>query len=112
MQEQGKALSIGEWIAKAAVAAYGVLKLKPWEFEELSIMDFNQMLDAHNEAKQAERWETAYWVSQLISVHTKRAVTPEALMEPFNQKTREDILAEREAFFREFGKQRKEALNG
>ncbi len=75
-------------------------------------MELVKLLEAREEAEQAERWERAYWFANLMSVHTKRPVTPERLMRPFKKpKTGAQIAAERERFFEDFSRQRK-ALTG
>ena len=101
------------WYRMAKTLAYGELKLKPWELDELSVFDFNDMVDAVNDIRQACRWETAYWVANIISPHLKRPAKAETLMKPFlKEKTKAERAQERENFFAGFEKQRKEAENG
>ena len=103
-------MSIIAWIDKAKVLAYGVLKLKPWEFEELTLFEFSEMVEAFNEVKMAERWEFAYWVANIVSPHLKKPVKAEVLMAPFLKPVKNaDRAKDAEEFFAEFAKQRKEA---
>lgn len=102
--------SVLRWRKKAASAAYGILKLKPWEFDRLTFFDFYDMLGAWKEAKESERWEQAYWIVNLMNPHLKRPIKPDVLMKPFTSpKTSAETAAERAEFFRSFNKQRKEA---
>ena len=102
------------------IPAYAIFKLRPWEFDELSVGEFNDMIDAYNEMKESSRWETAYWVALLMSTQTSKPVQPKALLKPFSKpKTAADIIDEREEFFREFEaerqeieRRRKEEING
>lgn len=67
------------------------------------------MVNAYHEVKMGRMWEQAYWVSNLISIHTKKPVTAKTLMKPFiKKKDAEQIKKEREQFFNDFDKQRKE----
>lgn len=103
-------LSIRAWCDKAKPLAYGVLRLRPWEFEKLSLMDFHDMLNAADEAKISERWEKSYWVATIISPHLKHGAKAEDIMKPFlKQKTKEEKIKETEAFFENFYRLRKEA---
>lgn len=105
-------MSVCRWIAAAIVPAYGIFRLKPYEFEELTIREFNQMVDAYQQVKMGAMWEQAYWVSNLMSIHTKKPVSPKTLMKPFiKKKTIEEIKRERDQFFEDFEKQRKEDHN-
>ena len=113
MGEGDGCVSMAAWYRTAKTLAYGELKLKPWELEELSVFDFNDMVDAVNDIRQARRWETAYWVANIISPHLKRPAKAETLMKPFlKEKSKEERAQEREDFFAEFEKPRKEAENG
>ncbi len=101
------------WYSQAKILAYGDLMLKPWELDKLSIFEFNDMIDARNEMRQARRWETAYWVSNIISPHLKRPAKAETLMKPFiKEKSKEERVQECEDFFASFERQRKEVGNG
>lgn len=106
-------VSMAAWYSSAKTLAYGDLMLRPWELDRLSVFEFNDMVDARNEMRQARRWETAYWVANIISPHLKRPAKAETLMKPFiREKTKEERTQEREDFFASFERQRKEAGNG
>ena len=106
-------ISVIKWIAEVKTVAYGYLKLKPWEFEMLSIIDFEDMYEAYAQAHERELWEQAYWVSNMISVHTKHGVTAEQIMKPFiKEKSAQQKGLEAERFFVEFKKQQDLAKKG
>lgn len=95
------------------MVAYGALKLKPEELYALTPLELEEMLDAHEKQELKRRWETAYWVSHLMSIHTKKVVKPDNLMKPFlPQKTAAEIKEERAEFFKGFELQRKGETNG
>lgn len=101
------------WYNAAKTLAFGELRLKPWEFDRLSVFEFNDMVDACNEIRMAKRWETAYWVANIISPHLRKPAKAGTLMQPFlKQKTKEEQARERERFYADFERQRKEAGNG
>lgn len=105
-------MSMSKWINSAVIPAYGIFKLRPKDFEELTIREFNQMVDAYQQVKMGRLWENAYWVSNLMSIHTKKPVLPKQLMKAFfKEKSIEEIKKEREEFFDDFEKQRKEERN-
>lgn len=45
------------WYNAAKTLAFGELRLKPWEFDRLSVFEFNDMVDACNEIRMAKRWK-------------------------------------------------------
>lgn len=96
-------------MAKAKLVAYGVLGLRPWEFDELSVMDFNEMVDGHNQKAMADKWVMAYWTANIMNVSIKHPVSPSELMRPFTKNTGVSRAKDAEAFFTEFAAQREEA---
>lgn len=101
-------MSIIHWMDKAKVHAYGLLRLKPWEFEKLTIFDFLDMVNAYDEVKTNERRETAYWVANIISPHLKHPAKVDELVKPFMRKpTASQRAEEAEEFFRQFEENRK-----
>ena len=96
-------------MAKAKLVAYGVLGLKPWEFDELSVMDFNEMVDGYNQKTMADRWAMAYWTANIMNVSIKHPVSPSELMKPFTKDAGRTRAKDAEAFFAEFERQRREA---
>ena len=112
------------WYNAAKTLAFGELRLKPWELDRLSVFEFNDMVDACNEIRMAKRWETAYWEARVkqywdcfwlgsaLAIILKPAKAG-TLMRPFlKQKTKEEQARERERFYADFERQRKEAGNG
>ena len=96
-------VSIFKWMDKAKVHAYGLLHLKPWEFEKLTIFDFLDMLNAYDVVKTNERREIAYWVANIISPHLKRPAKVDELVKPFLKKpTKSQKADEAEQFFKQF----------
>lgn len=84
------------------------MRLKPDELYSLTPMELDKMLSAHEKAELARRWETAYWVANMLNIHLKKKVRTERLMQPFlPKKTSGAIAAERDKFFEEFGQKRK-----
>ena len=93
--------------------AYGYLKLRPWEFDRLSIFEFWDMLNGYYEALTESRWEKAYWTVNIISPYLKSPVKAETLMKPFlKPKTKATVAREAQEFFADFARQRKEIENG
>lgn len=65
------------------------------------------MFDAYEEAHERHLWETAYWVSNLISVHTKKGVRADRLMKPFIKvKSAKQKASEAQEFFAKFQAER------
>jgi hypothetical protein len=92
--------------------AYGHLKLKPNEFYEMDLNDFEDMRTAHEQAETERRWEMAYWVCNMISPHLgKGKVSVNSLVKPFLPK-KEIVRTKEECenFFEDFYKQRKEVM--
>lgn len=76
-------------------------------------MEFSAMLDALKIADARRREETAYWISNIMNCFTKKPVKPSDLLRPFEPpKSSAEIIAERDEFFKNFTKQRKEANHG
>lgn len=72
-------------------------------------MELEKLLKAKNRREEEARWDMAYWVSNMVSVHTKRPVTVNALMQPFSrEKTVGQKQMESEQFFEDFKMQREE----
>ena len=59
--------SIFEWCEIANASAYGLMGLKPWEFDELTIMEFYAMLDGCYEYKLGERRAAAWFVANIMA---------------------------------------------
>lgn len=106
-------MSVIKWMADVKVVAYGVFKLKPWEFERLSIIEFEDMYEAYEEVHERDLWEQAYWVANMISVHTKHGVATNKLMKPFLKKPSAATKGqEAEQFFADFKQQQMAAKKG
>ena len=85
--------------------------LKPWEFDELTIMEFYAMLDGCYEYKLGERRAAAWFVANIMasSGNYKHGIDIEKLLAPFvKKKNAAQIDYEKEQFFDEFFEQRKE----
>ena len=95
--------SFHEWLKWAEEVAYGMLELLPAQFYTLSPMELDRMAECRFKSEPGKRWEKAYWIACLMSVHTKKPVRTEKLMRPFiPKKTAAQMTAERDAFFEEF----------
>lgn len=69
------------------------------------------MVKAYSKNRMNKLWERAYFVAEIINNcrNVNETTKLEKLMKPFlPEKTAEEIKAEREAFFKDFYKQRKE----
>lgn len=85
--------------------------LKPEEFYRLTPGELDKMVKAYSKNRMNKLWERAYFVAEIINNcrNVKETTKLEKLMKPFlPEKTAEEIKAEREAFFKDFYKQRKE----
>lgn len=92
-----------------------MLGLKPWEFYKLSPLQLDKMVKAKQKVRTAERLEMSYFAWQVANMcrQIKDPMKFEEMAKPFlPQKTAEEIKAEREAFFEDFDRQRKEVENG
>ena len=75
----------------------------------MDLNDFDDMLNAYEQAELTRRWEMAYWVCNMVSPHVgKGKVSTQGLMKPFLPK-KEIIRTSEECdeFFDNFYKQRK-----
>ncbi len=73
------------------------------QFYALNLFEVKELLDAWQEQRLEEMWKTAYWVSCLMDIHLKKAVTPKELMKPFlPDTTAEEVQADREYFIKKF----------
>jgi hypothetical protein len=77
------------------------------------------MAAAHEDALLEQRWETAYWLGNLMTIvavgpqKKPKGYRADALMKPFlPRKTGTEIANERRKFFEDFERKRRAALNG
>lgn len=64
---------------------------------------------SHNKRLERQRWDMAYWISNLLSIHTRHPVQPYELMKPFiNSIDAEKERADAKEFFANFYKERRE----
>ena len=61
---------------------------------------------SHNKRLERQRWDMAYWISNLLSIHTRHPVQPYELMKPFINSI--DARADAKEFFDNFYKERRE----
>lgn len=67
------------------------------------------MLHAYELRVEQQRWDMAYWVANMVSVHTKKPIQPTSLMEPLlPKKSLGEKKKETEEFFKSFERQRNE----
>lgn len=80
----------------------------------LSPLDLIEMYEAVMDDEQQKRWETAYWINNLLNIQIpkdKKRIKVQDLMRPFlPQKTKYEKEEEKREFYRRFQRQRKEAL--
>lgn len=90
-----------------------MLGLRPHEFYHLTPLELWKMIDAHEEAELARRYETAYWIANLMNTQVRKKIRVDHLMAPFiRKKTKAEKVDERDAFFASFKKQQEEAAHG
>lgn len=77
--------SVAEWIESAEGIAYGVLNLKPREFEELQPHEFENLLRGYEARRAEENKQRAYWTANLMNCWIKNPITPKDLWEPLIQ---------------------------
>lgn len=76
-------------------------------------MQFEKMLKAKEQAELARRYEQAYWTAWMVNVHLKKKIKVEQLVHPFvPKKTTAQKVSERDRFFEEFKRKRKEEADG
>lgn len=88
-----------------------MLGLRPNDFYELTPGELDKMVKSKNKVRTVELMASSYFVTQIINNcrQVKEPVRFEQIAKPFlPEKTSEEIKAERETFFKDFGKQRKE----
>ena len=108
MEQYDAAPSFFEWLEWAEEMAYGRLRLMPEQLYKLTPMELGKMLYAYEKQLELERWDMAYWVANMVSVHTKRPVQPQTLMAPLlPKKTPGEKKKEAQEFFRSFREQQK-----
>ncbi len=93
----GSPLCVNAYIHSLAPIIYGQLHLLPDQVDALTFLDIDDMKRGVEKEEMRKRWETAYWVANLMSPHIKGGITPEKLMEPFlPEKTETEMLDEKE----------------
>lgn len=55
------------WIEKAKPIAYGELALRPWEFGQLTINEFNAMVRGYDTRRRLQLEQEATWVAHLLN---------------------------------------------
>jgi len=108
MGQYDTAPSFFEWLEWAEEVAYGKLRLLPEQFYRLTPIELEKMLKAYEHQLEQRRWDMAYWVANMISVHTKKTVQPQTLMAPLlPKKSLGEKKKEAEDFFQSFREQQK-----
>lgn len=81
--------------------AYGLLALKPWEFERLQPYEYQLLVEGAVWRMERREEIAAYFVSSMMNPHLKKPIRPQALIAPLrgSRQTKED----REYFKKEFG---------
>lgn len=76
-------------------------------------MELWKMVEAREEAEQAQRYERAYWVANIMNTQVRKKIRIERLIAPFiRPKTKAEKVEERDDFFASFKKQQEEASHG
>lgn len=97
--------SIEAWIENAEPVAYGMLSLKPREFEELQIQEFNAMVQGHLRQKRKQDEMQAYFTywQLLPQLGGKTSITPADILAPLYPDVKPDPKEEREELLKVFG---------
>ncbi len=97
--------SIEAWIENAEPVAYGMLSLKPREFEELQIQEFNAMVQGHLRRKRKQDEMQAYFTywQLLPQLGSKTSITPADILAPLYPDVKPDPKEEREELLKVFG---------
>lgn len=93
------------WIENAEPVAYGMLSLKPREFEELQIQEFNAMVQGHLRRKRRQDEMQAYFTywQLLPQLGSKTSITPADILAPLYPDVKPDPKEEREELLKVFG---------
>lgn len=76
----------------------------------MSPMELSKLIDGYQVRREDQAFTTAWFVSNMISVHTKHPVPAKELARPFlHEKTGGERERERKAFLESFKSQREEA---
>ncbi len=95
--ETSPPLCVNAYIHSLAPVLYGRLHLLPEQVDALTFLDIDEMKRGVEKEEMRKRWETAYWVANLIQPHVKDTITAEMLMKPFlPEKTETEMLDEKE----------------
>lgn len=58
-----------QWVAKAELIAYGPLGLKPWEFERLTVREFDLLCKGYEMRARDRDMRLAYFFTMATNVH-------------------------------------------
>lgn len=94
-----------EWVEAAEPVAYGMLNLKPYEFEEMQIREFNAMVQGHLRRKRKQDEMQAYFTywQLLPQLGSKTSITPADILAPLYPDVKPDPKEEREELLKVFG---------
>lgn len=85
--------------------AYGLLALKPWEFERLQPYEFLLMVEGAVWRRERQEDIMAYFATYLININLekKRQISPQTLIAPLRGTGEERARAEKQHFKEAFG---------
>lgn len=95
--------SAAAWLKYIEPTAYGALRLKPRELEDMQPQEVTAMIRAYELAEERQATKTAYFTYWIIAPHLgKRSrVTPAMIAEPFIKKevkSHDELLKEKEHY--------------
>ena len=77
---------------------------------ELTISEFERMVECYYEMHDMEVWEQGYWVANIMNTNLTKPISVKKLVKPLlSAKPKQSRAEEAAAFFAAFKKQRKES---
>lgn len=67
------------WIVRAEQFAYGSLELKPWEFWELTLAEFDELRYGYYRRRRQDLEQQATWVTVLVNSYPMRGKNAKSL---------------------------------
>lgn len=73
--------TVKDWVRYAEPIAYRI-GLKPFEFPQLTPLEFYKYLEADDERRRLQDYRAAYFISWLMSPHLKEPIEPHEIADP------------------------------
>lgn len=94
-----------EWVEAAEPVAYGMLNLKPYEFEEMQIREFNAMVQGRLRRKRERDETNAYFTYWQMKPHLgeNSSLTPADILAPLYPDAKPDPKEDKAELMKAFG---------